>query len=155
MKKLAVLCLLPLLLAACHHDRKSSAMPCYDDLCTAEAAPIQYIITYKDPILFQFDSAEIAPSFNEKLDMLAEAIRQDDKTSVRLNGYTDNVGTDAYNMGLSARRAQAVADALLKRGISADNIVISGYGKADPISSNDTEEGRQENRRVEMELLVK
>ena len=114
-----------------------------------------YIIDYKDPILFQFDSAEIAPSFNEKLDMLAKAISQDAKTSVRLNGYTDDIGTDAYNMGLSARRAQAVADALLKRGIPANNIVISSYGKAAPVSSNDTEEGRQKNRRVEMELLVK
>lgn len=68
-------------------------------------------------------------------------------------GHTDNVGKDAANQRLSEGRAQAVREDLIKRGIDASRIEAEGYGETRPIDTNDTEEGRQNNRRVEVEVL--
>jgi outer membrane protein OmpA-like peptidoglycan-associated protein len=70
--------------------------------------------------------------------------------SVRIEGHTDSAGDDATNLRLSERRAQAVRDALLERGIDAARITTIGYGEARPIASNDTPDGRQRNRRIEI-----
>jgi OOP family OmpA-OmpF porin len=72
-------------------------------------------------------------------------------TEISIEGHTDSIGTDEYNLGLSQRRADAVRDYLVASGISPDMIVSTiGVGKANPIASNDTEEGRSRNRRVEI-----
>ena len=72
------------------------------------------------------------------------------KTPIRPEGDTDPIGTQAYNLGLSESRARSVADTLEREGIEASRIATIGYGKENPITSNDTEEGRAQNRRVEI-----
>jgi outer membrane protein OmpA-like peptidoglycan-associated protein len=72
---------------------------------------------------------------------------------VELSGHTDNTGTDAINEKLSLARAQVVVDALIEKGISEERMTAKGYGSARPIGDNDTEEGRQLNRRTEFEVL--
>jgi outer membrane protein OmpA-like peptidoglycan-associated protein len=74
--------------------------------------------------------------------------------SLRLSveGHTDSVGTDDYNQQLSEKRAEAVRQYLVQQGISGDTIVATGFGKTAPIASNETPEGRQQNRRVELVL---
>jgi OOP family OmpA-OmpF porin len=67
---------------------------------------------------------------------------------VEIQGYTDSIGTDAYNLSLSRKRAQAVKEYLVGKGLSDSSLTAKGYGKADPIASNTTKEGRAENRRV-------
>ena len=67
-----------------------------------------------------------------------------------VEGYTDSIGSDAYNLRLSERRAQAVRDYLIELGIKPSRITTKGYGKARPVASNETKEGRAENRRVEI-----
>jgi outer membrane protein OmpA-like peptidoglycan-associated protein len=69
---------------------------------------------------------------------------------MKVEGHTDSVGTDDYNMKLSQRRADSVRDYLTANGISAGNVTATGLGKADPVASNDTSAGRQQNRRVEL-----
>jgi outer membrane protein OmpA-like peptidoglycan-associated protein len=69
---------------------------------------------------------------------------------VLIEGHTDSVGSDAYNLDLSQRRADAVRDFLLQNGVNAAQISTRGYGKASPVASNATAEGRQQNRRVEL-----
>jgi outer membrane protein OmpA-like peptidoglycan-associated protein len=69
---------------------------------------------------------------------------------VKIEGYTDGVGSDTYNQGLSERRAQSVADALQMRGVPASRYEVEGLGKEFPVASNNTPEGRQQNRRVEI-----
>jgi outer membrane protein OmpA-like peptidoglycan-associated protein len=69
---------------------------------------------------------------------------------IQLEGHTDSVGTDDYNMRLSQQRADAVQDYLASQGVPAANLSSVGFGKASPVASNDTDTGRQQNRRVEM-----
>jgi outer membrane protein OmpA-like peptidoglycan-associated protein len=87
------------------------------------------------------------------LDRLAHFLKDSPGTHVIIEGHTDSVGTvgtDNYNLALSQRRAQAVADALNARGVSADRTETKGLGKAYPVASNDTQAARQQNRRVEI-----
>jgi OOP family OmpA-OmpF porin len=72
---------------------------------------------------------------------------------VRIAGHTDSRGSDEYNQRLSEARAKSVCEYLISRGISADRLSYIGYGESRPIDTNDTEEGRQNNRRVELEIL--
>jgi outer membrane protein OmpA-like peptidoglycan-associated protein len=72
-----------------------------------------------------------------------------------VGGYTDGVGSVNYNLGLSQRRAQAVVDYLITKGVNSNNLKVVGYGKSNPIATNDTPEGRAMNRRVEIKVLSK
>jgi len=72
---------------------------------------------------------------------------------VRIAGHTDSRGSDEYNQRLSEARAKSVYEYLISQGISADRLSYIGYGESRPIDTNDTEEGRQNNRRVELEIL--
>jgi outer membrane protein OmpA-like peptidoglycan-associated protein len=69
---------------------------------------------------------------------------------LQVEGHTDSIGTDEYNRRLSEQRAEAVRDYLVAQGISSEAITSSGFGKSEPVASNDTPEGRQQNRRVEL-----
>ena len=103
-------------------------------------------------INFDFDKAEIKPEFKPELDNAAEFIRQNSKVPyILLAGHTDNVGEDDYNQKLSEQRAEAVRQALIDSyGIDSSKLVARGYGEAQPVADNATEEGRYENRRVEV-----
>ncbi len=103
-------------------------------------------------VSFDFDSARINPGFADALDRLAEVIRKYDKTVVHVVGHTDSTGSEAYNQKLSERRARAVADYLIGRGVNPARIHTEGRGEREPRASNATEAGRQLNRRVEIYL---
>ncbi len=104
-------------------------------------------------VLFAFDSAQLNPAAQQPLDTLASFLQAHPEDRVRVEGYTDSVGSDAYNQRLSEERAQAVADAMTQRGISRARMTVVGYGKANPVASNSTASGRQQNRRVEFVIL--
>jgi OOP family OmpA-OmpF porin len=99
---------------------------------------------------FAFDRAEIDSSSAVVLDVAAEALNGCPNIAVRVEGHTDWIGTDAYNQGLSERRANAVRDYLISRGVSASRLSAAGFGESQPIASNETDEGRALNRRVEL-----
>ena len=84
------------------------------------------------------------------LDEAAATLKQNPKVTVNVNGYCDSIGSDAYNLKLSQRRADAVVNYLVQQGIPATQLVPNGYGKTDFVASNDTAEGRAQNRRVEL-----
>lgn len=102
---------------------------------------------------FGHDSANIDASSAVVLDVAAETLRSNPNVRVGVEGHTDSTGSDAYNESLSKRRANSVRDYLVKSGVSADRLVTSGYGEAQPVASNDNEDGRRMNRRVELEIL--
>ena len=104
-------------------------------------------------ITFDTDSAVFKPVFNNILTSVAKVINEFDKTKVQVAGYTDNTGSAAYNDKLSMQRAQAVANYLKLRGVSAARLMVYGYGENNPIASNATAAGREQNRRVEITLI--
>lgn len=101
---------------------------------------------------FAFDKAGLTPEGREKLRSAASVLNQYPSRNVQVNGYTDSVGSDAYNQRLSQERADAVREALVADGVTASRLTARGFGEASPISSNTTAEGRAENRRVELIL---
>ncbi|HJQ85575.1 MAG TPA: OmpA family protein [Candidatus Binatia bacterium] len=99
---------------------------------------------------FDFDRASLKPSGRDVLDGAVKTMRDNPTLSVVIEGHTDSVGSDAYNERLSERRANAVKDYLVRQGISSSRITTRGYGESRPVASNDTEEGRAQNRRAEI-----
>ncbi len=101
---------------------------------------------------FKFDSSQITPDSAQILNKAVEALNKANTVDVLIVGYTDSVGSDAYNLKLSQRRANAVRDYLVGHGISADRLSTDGMGESQPVASNDTAEGRYQNRRVEFRV---
>ena len=104
---------------------------------------------YYAPIQFEFDSSVLKTESYSTLDKLAKELK-DNNASVTLDGYASAEGTEAYNLNLSNDRANAVKQYLVNAGVAASNVSASGYGEDNPVASNDTEEGRVQNRRVEI-----
>lgn len=103
-------------------------------------------------ILFDYNSANLRSASRTTLNSLAQNFRQYPDNRIFVEGYTDSSGTDAYNQRLSEQRAANVADYLIDQGVSAGAITVYGYGETRPKATNDTAEGRQLNRRVEIHI---
>ncbi len=104
-------------------------------------------------LLFDFNKADIKPCYYKNLDEVVKVLKANPGLKVEIQGHTDNIGSAAYNMKLSLRRAQAVADYLISHGISPSRLTVKGYGFTRPVASNDTPEGRALNRRVQIKPL--
>ncbi|WP_294325929.1 OmpA family protein, partial [uncultured Sphingomonas sp.] len=104
-------------------------------------------------ITFAYDSANVQPQFRSTLDQVADVLRDYNQTYIDVYGHTDSTGSDAYNQTLSERRAASVATYLTSRGVQSARIGTRGFGETQPIASNETEEGRAENRRVEIKIV--
>ena len=101
-------------------------------------------------VLFEFDSARLTADARGAAQEIAQAVKGTLGRKLSVEGHTDSIGTDGYNQRLSLQRANAVADELVQHGISRGSIASRGFGKGDPIASNNTAAGRQRNRRVEV-----
>ncbi|MES0874556.1 OmpA family protein [Sinimarinibacterium thermocellulolyticum] len=104
-------------------------------------------------VKFEFDSDRLTPEAKAILNDVAGTLQAYPDVEVEIEGHTDNIGTDAYNQGLSERRANTVKTYLIGRGIDAARMTPVGYGESTPIADNNTEEGREENRRVELKVI--
>lgn len=104
-------------------------------------------------ITFGVDRHEVRPEFYQTLESVALVLKEFDKTSIRIAGHTDSTGSDAHNQTLSERRAASVGELLITQGVLPGRVWTTGYGERYPVASNDTEAGRQANRRVELELV--
>jgi outer membrane protein OmpA-like peptidoglycan-associated protein len=107
------------------------------------------VLTLGD-VLFDTAQATLKPGAASTMDRLAEFMRDNGGRQVKVEGHTDARGDETYNIGLSERRAMAVREALLERGIEAQRIRTIGLGEGYPVASNDTQAGMQQNRRVEI-----
>ena len=105
-------------------------------------------------MLFDFDKAALTKADLKELQKAVAFVKKYPGAKIRLDGYTDSIGTVAYNIKLSERRATAVMNYLIKEaGVASSKITAVGHGEADPVADNKTAKGRAKNRRVEISIL--
>lgn len=104
-------------------------------------------------LTFQTDSSDVSPSFYSILNSIVLVFEEYPKTRVRVAGHTDSVGAERYNLELSQQRAEAVSSYFIAQGVAAQRFEVIGFGESMPISSNDSEQGRANNRRVEIVIV--
>ncbi|MDR0776767.1 MAG: OmpA family protein [Azonexus sp.] len=107
-----------------------------------------------EKLLFGANEAALVPEAREAVERIARMLVKLEIPAVRVDGHTDATGSASYNDKLSLRRAQAVADVLVAAGIPADNIEVRGLGSRAPVASNQTDEGRSQNRRVVLVIIL-
>lgn len=112
-------------------------------------------VRLKNEVLFDFDSAALRAASRETLASLAQNIRKYPDNVLDVEGHTDATGSERYNQRLSEQRAATVADYLIDQGVPAASITVWGFGETRPRATNDTAEGRQLNRRVEIRIRAK
>ncbi len=135
------------------------AAPAAPATSSAPAAPakpapasVRQAIVIQADALFDFDKSVLRPDGRKSIDDATAKLRGVDLEMVIATGHTDSVGTDAYNQRLSERRAAAVKEYLVSKGIAASKITTIGKGESQPVATNKTAEGRQKNRRVDIEF---
>lgn len=104
-------------------------------------------------INFDFDKANVRADQTDKLDRVAQTIKANEGFGVRVEGHADSTGPEAYNMGLSMRRAESVRKYLVSKGVSITRLSVAGRGETEPLVSNATRAGRAVNRRVEFKVI--
>lgn len=107
------------------------------------------ILSMPELILFDFDKYEVKDGIKPSLSTLARALSENKDIRIKIDGYTDFIGSEGYNLELSVKRARAIKNYLVSKGAIDNNISIEGYGEQNPNATNATEEGRAKNRRVE------
>lgn len=141
----------------CALDEDNDGIPDYLDECLGTPAGTQVnlggcpvVLLSMNNITFETNSARLTDADKRVLDSAVPKINASSSSVIEVVGHTDSRGTDSYNQALSERRARAVMDHLVNAGVAANRLFASGRGEAEPVASNDTEAGRQQNRRVEI-----
>jgi outer membrane protein OmpA-like peptidoglycan-associated protein len=124
-----------------------SGAPSYEE----QVANLKMVIDVSD-VLFDFDKWVIKQSVVPDLDQWVVFFQKNPKVTAEIDGHADSIGPTAYNQNLSLKRAQAVANYLIRKGVNPKRLTIKGFGESQPVAPNTTSEGRQKNRRVEMKL---
>lgn len=141
----------------CPIDSDNDGVPDYRDQCPNTPAGVEVNALgcpeslVLDGVNFEFDSAQLTPEARRELSTVAERLANNSGVRVSIEGHTDSVGSAAYNKELSQRRAESVASYLQQNGVEANRMRAVGYGEERPVATNDTDEGRAENRRVELD----
>jgi outer membrane protein OmpA-like peptidoglycan-associated protein len=113
----------------------------------------EIVLNMPGNVTFDVDRAEIRSSFYPVLNSVVLVVQEYNKTIIEVSGHTDNTGSDSHNLDLSNRRAAAVGSYLTAQQVMPQRVLTQGFGEQRPISNNDTPEGRQQNRRVELRLV--
>ncbi len=120
---------------------------------TPVVAPTATKVVLNADTFFDFDKSTLKPEGRQVLDQVAAQAASINLETLIATGYTDSIGTEQYNLGLSMRRADTVKNYLISKGVDPNRIYVEGKGEADPIATNATPAGRAQNRRVEIEIV--
>lgn len=143
-------------------DKQEEAMR--RELAAAEAADAQQqaatvrregnllAVTLRGDVTFATGSAAVQPGLQDELSRIAKVLQEYPQTRIIVEGHTDSQGSESYNMDLSRRRAESVKNVLVQKGVAPSRINIAALGENQPVAPNDTETGRQKNRRVEIKI---
>ncbi len=151
----------------CPKDTDNDGVPDYQDKCpntpagkqvdengcAKEVVQVQKKMVLSGDTNFEFNKSALLPNAYSTLDKIAKSIKSNPNTEWSVEGYTDAVGSESYNMKLSRERAQSVVDYLVSKGVDRDKLQVVGKGESNPIATNSTAEGRAMNRRVEIRLV--
>jgi outer membrane protein OmpA-like peptidoglycan-associated protein len=138
-----------------YQDRQEAALRAELEGTGVSVTRIGDNITLNMPgnITFATNSSDLSPAFFDVLNSVGKVLDEFDQTVVEVAGHTDSTGSDAYNQGLSERRAASVATYLRSRGVIAERLITVGMGESRPVAENSTDSGRQANRRVEITMV--
>jgi OmpA-OmpF porin, OOP family len=126
------------------------------ELRNLKLAPIEEeVVVVLNNVFFEFDKAVLRPESSPELDRIASLLNEKKSLQIEIAGHTCHMGPEAYNLQLSERRARAVYDYLLGKGVEKDRLAYVFFGQSKPIATNDTLEGRKQNRRVEFKIVKK
>lgn len=114
----------------------------------------ELVVTFDSPILFDTDSSVLKPQSQQLLDDVARVLLDYPDTNVLVKGHTDDTGSESHNLALSDRRAHAVHNYLVTRGVASTRMSSMGFGESVPVASNNSPSGRAQNRRVELQIAA-
>jgi len=140
----------------CPKDADGDGVPDYKDKCpkTPKGAKVNTAGCWiLKGVWFDTDKADIKPGMEATIIEAVQVLKQNPGLKVQIQGHTDNIGNASYNQKLSEKRAESVRQFFLKNGIAADRLSATGYGLTQPVATNDTEEGRAQNRRVQIKPI--
>jgi outer membrane protein OmpA-like peptidoglycan-associated protein len=140
----------------CPFDSDKDGVPDYKDKCpdTPAGASVNAVGCWIiKGIMFDYDDWGIRPEYFGLLDQHVEVLKKNPTMKVEVQGHTDSIGSQEYNLPLSQKRAESVKEYFVFKGISPDRITTRGFGRLSPVASNMTEEGRAQNRRIEIKVL--
>jgi outer membrane protein OmpA-like peptidoglycan-associated protein len=135
-------------------DKKARELEKEIDGVTVQRVEEGIAVSFDSGILFDFDSATLRPEGFDNLRKLTRIINRDNDTTLMIVGHTDSRGNDEYNQRLSERRAQSASTYMISQGLSSSRIQIIGRGEYEPIADNETDAGRQKNRRIEVAIYA-
>ncbi len=134
--------------------RKSKVVGLEDETPVSVEAPFEEKIIITQKIHFEFNRWNIRPISFPILDDVVEVLKRNPQIKkVRIEGHTDWIGSDAYNIRLSDRRAESVRTYLIQKGVESDRLISEGFGESRPVADNNTTEGRAKNRRTEFTVV--
>lgn len=122
------------------------------NLCQAVLSDAVVATAEEKPVLFDFDSATLTNAGREALMPHVQYMLDNPETTAKIEGYTDSMGSEAYNLNLSQRRAKATKKFFVEKGVACKRLTTKGMGETNFIANNDTKEGRAQNRRIEIEF---
>lgn len=137
-----------------HMDKQAEEIEDEIDGVTVERVGEGIALKFDSGILFGFDSATLQPQAKENIYKLADILKKYPDSNILIAGHTDSDGSEQYNQSLSERRAKAVSDYTKLQGVSSSRLSVVGLGETEPIASNNTESGKQLNRRVEIAIYA-
>ncbi|MFC1512216.1 OmpA family protein [Candidatus Latescibacterota bacterium] len=135
-------------------DKQAAEMQRDIEGATVERVGEGIKITFDSGILYSTNSATLTPEARSNVEKLANILQKYDDTNILIEGHTDSDGSEEYNQGLSERRADSVANFTKGFGVTASRITTIGYGETQPIASNETADGKLQNRRVEIAIIA-